>query len=126
MLNEKSDVYSFGIVLMEIMTCRPVIGKNPERIHITDFINNILSGGDIYRVIDRRLAGNFNKNSAWKMMELTRACVAQESTARPTMSKVVMELEQCLGEIRTPGSEFDSSIEMSSVNLSGTFGPRVR
>ncbi|KAK4754033.1 hypothetical protein SAY87_002137 [Trapa incisa] len=125
-LNEKSDVYSFGIVLMELITCRPVIGKDPERTHIIDLVHNMLCGGDIYRVVDPRLAGNFNSNSAWKMMELARSCVAQESNARPTMSRVVMELEQCLGEIRTPGTnEFDASVEMSSLNLSSTFGPHV-
>ncbi|KAK4754032.1 hypothetical protein SAY87_002136 [Trapa incisa] len=126
MLSEKSDVYSFGIVLLEIITCRPVISRGPENTHIIDFVNNMLSGGDISAIIDPGLAGNFNENSAWKIVELAKACVAQESTGRPSMSRVAMELEQCLAGTKTPWSELDSGIDMNSVNLTSAFGPRAR
>ncbi|KAK4764750.1 hypothetical protein SAY86_025840 [Trapa natans] len=77
-------------------------------------------------IIDPGLAGNFNENSAWKIVELAKACVAQESTGRPSMSRVAMELEQCLAGTKTPGSELDSGIDMNSVNLTSAFGPRAR
>ncbi|GLT72851.1 hypothetical protein SLA2020_447500 [Shorea laevis] len=37
-LTEKSDVYSFGIVLLEIITSRPVIARTNERTHISQWV----------------------------------------------------------------------------------------
>ncbi|PRQ37627.1 putative transferase, protein kinase RLK-Pelle-LRR-I-1 family [Rosa chinensis] len=54
-LNEKSDVYSFGIVLLEIITNRPVISRTVERIHISQWVASMLAQGDIYSIVDPRL-----------------------------------------------------------------------
>ncbi|KAK0594862.1 hypothetical protein LWI29_001324 [Acer saccharum] len=67
-LNEKSAVYSFGIVLLEIITSRPVL----------------------------KIEGDFETNSAWKAVELALACASHVSSKRPTMNDVVMELKDCL------------------------------
>ncbi|PRQ25097.1 putative transferase, protein kinase RLK-Pelle-LRR-I-1 family [Rosa chinensis] len=53
-LNEKSDVYSFGIVLLEIITNRPVISGTVERIHISQWVASMLAQGDIYNIVDPR------------------------------------------------------------------------
>ena len=94
-LNEKSDVYSFGIVLLEIITGRPAVSRTREGIAINDWVESIIPKGDIDAIMDPRLKGMFNVNSAWKMVEIAMACVTPESR-RPTMSKVVGELKQCL------------------------------
>ncbi|PRQ17248.1 putative transferase, protein kinase RLK-Pelle-LRR-I-1 family [Rosa chinensis] len=54
-LNDKSDVYSFGIVLLEIITNRPVISETVERIHISQWVASMLAQGDIYSIVDPRL-----------------------------------------------------------------------
>ncbi|PRQ32079.1 putative transferase, protein kinase RLK-Pelle-LRR-I-1 family [Rosa chinensis] len=54
-LNEKSDVYSFGIVLLEIITNRPVISGTIERIHISQWVASMLAQGDIYSIVDPRV-----------------------------------------------------------------------
>ncbi|KAL6144572.1 hypothetical protein ACLB2K_055264 [Fragaria x ananassa] len=96
-LNEKSDVYSFGIVLLEIITGRPVYTRtNGERTHITRWVELMLPRGDIYSIIDPMLERNFNVNSAWKAVETAMACVSAEPSKRPVMSTVVMELKECL------------------------------
>ncbi|KAK2654562.1 hypothetical protein Ddye_014418 [Dipteronia dyeriana] len=96
-LNEKSDVYSFGIVLLKIITSRPVvkIGED-ENVHITQWVIDMLGNGYITNIVDRSLEGNFETNSAWKTVELALACASHVSSKRPTMNDVVMELKDCL------------------------------
>ncbi|KAI5336908.1 hypothetical protein L3X38_016177 [Prunus dulcis] len=95
-LNEKSDVYSFGIVLLEIITSRPVFSKTHEKIYISEWVGFMLANGDIYSILDPRLGGNFNTNSVWKAVEIAMACVCKDSIERPIMSQVVVELKECL------------------------------
>ncbi|KAK0596807.1 hypothetical protein LWI29_019249 [Acer saccharum] len=97
-LKEKSDVYSFGIVLLEIITSRPVvkIGED-ENIHITRWvIDDKLGNGDITKIVYPILEGDFETNSAWKAVELALACASHVSSKRPAMNDVVMELKECL------------------------------
>ncbi|KAL6140787.1 hypothetical protein ACLB2K_059080 [Fragaria x ananassa] len=94
--NEKSDVYSFGIVLLEIITGRPAVSRTRERIAINEWVGSIIPKGDIDTIVDPRLKGIFNVSSAWKVVEIAMACVSPEANKRPTMSKVVGELKQCL------------------------------
>ncbi|KAL6134549.1 hypothetical protein ACLB2K_066780 [Fragaria x ananassa] len=94
--NEKSDVYSFGIVLLEIITGRPAVSRTRERIAINEWVGSIIPKGDIDTIVDPRLKGIFNVSSAWKVVEIAMECVSPEANKRPTMSKVVGELKQCL------------------------------
>lgn len=96
-LNEKSDVYSFGVVLLEIITCRSVISRlEEENTHIIQWVSSMVAKGDIRNIVDPSLEGKFNKNSAWKAVELALACGSHTSSERPTMTEVVMELKECL------------------------------
>ncbi|KAB1218467.1 hypothetical protein CJ030_MR3G026347 [Morella rubra] len=130
-LNEKSDVYSFGVVLLEIITCRPVIELSPERTHITQWASSMLATGDIKNMVDPRLRGNFNVNSAWKAIEIAMACVSQASTERPTMSQVAGELKECL-ETELAGARKGhegasvDSIDMINMNLATELNPLAR
>ncbi|XP_034696319.1 senescence-induced receptor-like serine/threonine-protein kinase isoform X2 [Vitis riparia] len=95
-LNKKSDVYSFGIVLLELITGQPAI-KNPGRIHIVGWVSPMIERGDIQSIVDPRLQGDFNTNSAWKAVEIALACVASTGMQRPDMSHVLADLKECLG-----------------------------
>lgn len=95
-LNEKSDVYGFGIVILELITGLPAIIKDTENIHIVTWVNSILAKGDIRKIVDPRLEGNFNINSAWKILETAMACVPLNSIQRLSMSDVLMDLKECL------------------------------
>uniref|UniRef100_A0A7N1A3L6 non-specific serine/threonine protein kinase n=2 Tax=Kalanchoe fedtschenkoi TaxID=63787 RepID=A0A7N1A3L6_KALFE len=96
-LHEKSDVFSFGVVLMEIMTSRAVLDHSHQKAHISQWVSYILeTEGDMRNVIDRRLRGEFDVNSAWKVAEIAMACVAPHSSDRPLMNEVVIELKECL------------------------------
>ncbi|KAF3524605.1 hypothetical protein F2Q69_00047385 [Brassica cretica] len=84
-LSEKSDIYSFGIVLLEIITNQPVIDKTRERTHINEWAVLMLTKGDIRNIIDPKLMGDYDTNSAWKTLELALGCVNPSSNRRPTM-----------------------------------------
>jgi hypothetical protein len=42
----------------------------------------MLEKGDIKSIVDPRLRGNFNINSAWKAVEIAMACVSPTSAKR--------------------------------------------
>ncbi|KAL0562314.1 hypothetical protein IC582_002766 [Cucumis melo] len=105
-LTEKSDVYSFGVALLEIITCRPVISRSEENVHISKWVNSMAAQGDINGIVDERLRGKYDANSVWKAVEVALNCVSGSSARRPTMNHVVAELKSCLAiELeRTPES----------------------
>jgi hypothetical protein len=91
----------------------------------------MLAQGDIKNIVDPRLRGIFNINSAWKACEIAMACVSPTSTKRPTMSQAVAELKECLETelARTKeGLEGEStnSIEMINMNLTTELSPLAR
>ena len=117
-MNEKSDVYSFGVVLLEIITGQTALIKNPEKVHVTQWVSSMLERGDVKNIMDPRLEGDLDINSVWKAIEVAMACVSPTSIERPTMTYVVIELEQCLAmELarRQEGFEIDSH-EISGMN----------
>ncbi|KAH9713966.1 protein kinase domain-containing protein [Citrus sinensis] len=131
-LTEKSDVYSFGVVLLEIITSKPVIERTHERTHITQWVSFMLAKGDIKNIVDRTLYGDFDINSVWKTVEIAMACVSPTSTKRPTMTQVVMELNEsrAIEIARTQaGKDNDESkvlVELIDVNLHSEFTPLAR
>ncbi|KAL0729377.1 hypothetical protein Bca4012_025470 [Brassica carinata] len=129
-LGEKSDVYSFGIVLLEMITNQPVIDRNRRNSHITQWVGSELNGGDIAKIMDPNLHGDYDSRSAWRALELAMSCADPTSAKRPTMSYVVIELKECLvseNSRRNMSRRMDS---LSSTEVSMTFDsgmvPRAR
>ncbi|CAF2081353.1 hypothetical protein BRARA_F00242 [Brassica rapa] len=92
-LTEASDIYSFGIVLLEMITNQPVVDVKRESPHIAMWFNLEVAKGDALEVVDSRLNGDFEPNSVRKTMEIARACAGRSV---PSMSQVVVELNECL------------------------------
>ncbi|CAM8949894.1 unnamed protein product [Rhodiola kirilowii] len=123
-VNEKSDVFSFGVVLLRIITGKStsVVEDTQSHIsgdsqsHISGWVKQMISvSGDLKSIVDQRLKGEYDINSAWMAIELAMSCVSPTSAQRPNMSRVVTDLKQCLelemghiGERRT--TEFSSII----------------
>ncbi|TXG46403.1 hypothetical protein EZV62_028099 [Acer yangbiense] len=98
------------------------------RTKIESYVND-LAEGDIKNVVDPRLQGDFDMNSAWRAVEVAMACVSQTSAKRPTMNQVVSNLNESLAiEIaRTKvGREAECSIKSMSLNMNYELPPLAR
>ncbi|KAF2301074.1 hypothetical protein GH714_019902 [Hevea brasiliensis] len=125
-LIERHDVYSFGLVLLAIITSQPVIAKNPEKTHIIKRVKSLLGKGDINNIVDSKLKGNFQVDSVWKTVELAMACVSSPPINRPTMTRVVTELNQCLAMEIARLNRSEGTIELVTVNLTSGLDPQAR
>ncbi|KAL1220939.1 putative LRR receptor-like serine/threonine-protein kinase [Cardamine amara subsp. amara] len=124
-LTEKSDVYSFGIVLLEIITNRPVIDQSREKPHIAEWVGVMLTKGDIKSIMDPSLNGDYDSGSVWKTVELAMSCLNPSSARRPTMSQVVIELNECLAYENSRGGASGDMDSKSSIEVSLTFGTEM-
>ncbi|XP_039157058.1 probable serine/threonine-protein kinase PIX13 [Eucalyptus grandis] len=95
-LSVKSDVYSFGIVLLEILTgvraCDP---RHPSGMAtlVEWAMPHLYSKKNLRTIMDSRLGGEYHAESALRIAQLASICLEQERKQRPSMSKVVEELE---------------------------------
>lgn len=62
----------------------------------TSFSCYKLNRGDINVIMDPNLCGLYDTSSAWRALELAMLCADLHSTNRPTMSRVIIELKECL------------------------------
>ncbi|KAK3140033.1 hypothetical protein QOZ80_5AG0394450 [Eleusine coracana subsp. coracana] len=121
-ISEKSDVYSFGVVLLELITGQPpaVTISDTESIHIPRWVREKLSVGEIESIADRRMGGEYDVNSVWKVAELALQCIERPSHERPTMTEVVLELKESLAPELLHSMGYYSSAPSSTVDLSAT------
>ena len=127
-LTEKSDVYSFGVVLLEIITSQRMIERSCENTHISQWVRIMFDKGDIQNIVDPRLQGNFNDNSAWKVIEVAMACVFSTSIERSPMSEVVIKLKECLTfELAQREGESNYLVEMvNNMKMTTKLNPSAR
>ncbi|XP_076885266.1 putative LRR receptor-like serine/threonine-protein kinase At1g05700 [Bidens hawaiensis] len=117
-LTEKSDVYSFGVVLLELITGKPAISTD---IYIVNWVKSMVEKGSVENIIDPRLHGDFDVNTAWKVVELAMSCVGTSSVERPTMNDVVMDLKNCLNGAKPNNLNHNMSLSLESIG-----GPNLR
>ncbi|CAH8382794.1 unnamed protein product [Eruca vesicaria subsp. sativa] len=95
-LTVKSDVYSFGVVLLELLT-----GMHPffEGTHILREVRMANESGTVQSWADNRM-GEISPDKVMKVAELALWCCEDRPEMRPSMSKVVKELESICQSVK--------------------------
>ncbi|KAL6328862.1 hypothetical protein AAG906_003879 [Vitis piasezkii] len=96
-LTAKSDVYSFGVVLLETLSGRRAVdkGRPLAEQNLVEWAKPYLATKSrIFRVMDKRLEGQYSLEGAHKAASLALRCLSTEPKFRPRMTEVVAALEQ--------------------------------
>ncbi|KAG8067942.1 hypothetical protein GUJ93_ZPchr0005g15525 [Zizania palustris] len=119
----KSDVYSFGVVLLELVTGKAAVVRDPEPVSIIQWVRQRLARGNIEGVVDARMHGDHDVNGVWKAADVALKCTAQASAQRPSMTDVVAQLRECLqleeGRRRVGGGAANNSFQSTGGSSSG-------
>ncbi|XP_056695851.1 leucine-rich repeat receptor protein kinase HPCA1 isoform X2 [Spinacia oleracea] len=94
LLTEKSDVYSFGVVMLELVTGRLPIMTNKEYI-VREVKVTMNDTGYIYNLVDPVIRYS-NLTGMVEFVELALKCVEYSGDKRPSMGKVVKEIESII------------------------------
>lgn len=114
----KSDVYSFGIVLLELVSSRPAVMEftnTTALVLLSKLVKDTLDEdrGDIRAIVDPKLHGDCDMNSAKVVVETALACIRRNPSKRPTMSVIAWILKECL----------ERSTEKLKLDLVSLLGP---
>ncbi|XP_019165194.1 PREDICTED: serine/threonine-protein kinase CDL1-like isoform X2 [Ipomoea nil] len=94
-VDEKIDVYSYGVVLLELITGKEAIERNPtsNQDSLVLWSRSLLSYGLCERLIDPELNEDYNVKEINTMMIVARLCLLHSSSRRPTMKRILQLFE---------------------------------
>ncbi|XP_073065203.1 putative receptor-like protein kinase At5g39000 isoform X1 [Primulina eburnea] len=118
-LTSKSDVYAFGVVLLEVLCRRPALDPRLEEDQrsLSTWARENISKGDIEKIISSNIKGEILPDSLKAFVRVAESCLDDEPKKRPSMAKVVLQLEFALDVQEKPKSLFftESTSERSEL-----------
>ncbi|PWA37972.1 Phloem protein 2-like protein [Artemisia annua] len=96
-LTKESDVYSFGVVLFEVMCGRLCAENSNGRLNVyVPFWRKSYEENKLYEIILQDLRQQMDPSSLKTFSDIASQCLRNAREERPTMSRVVEELEIAL------------------------------
>ncbi|KAF4381236.1 hypothetical protein G4B88_015502 [Cannabis sativa] len=98
-VSEKGDVYSFGVILLELLTGKPV-----ERtgVDLPKLVNAMIREEWTGEVFDREIAKAEAAHWAFILLNIALKCVSELPENRPTMEEVLEKIEDVMNEEQDP------------------------
>ncbi|KZV46854.1 receptor-like protein kinase FERONIA [Dorcoceras hygrometricum] len=114
----KSDIYAFGVVLLEVLCGRPAINPRvgEDQHSLAMWAQENISKGAVEKIISSDIKREILPRSLKEFVSVTKSCLDDEPTKRPTMAQVVLQLEFVLDLQKKPNSLL--SKETSTANHS--------
>ncbi|XP_061347363.1 cold-responsive protein kinase 1-like isoform X2 [Gastrolobium bilobum] len=90
-VTRKSDIYSFGVLLLEIVSGRPNTNRRlpVEEQYLLTRAWDLYERGNLERLVDPFLDGDFNVEEAVKFCKISLLCTQDSPQLRPSMSTVL-------------------------------------
>ncbi|CAI9098478.1 OLC1v1035130C2 [Oldenlandia corymbosa var. corymbosa] len=96
-VDEKTDVFAFGVFLLELISGKKPVDGTHQSLH--SWAKPILSRGEIEKVVDPRLEGEYDAKQLHRLAFAASLCIRGSAIWRPTMSEVLeVMLEEEINE----------------------------
>jgi hypothetical protein len=105
-----------------------IVRTSGENIHILEWVMAIIKGGNIQNVVDSKLEGEFNIDSARKVVEIAMSCISPIVAERPDISQIFAELKESLSleMVQRDGERENNVIEWNSSQFQSITAPFPR
>jgi len=115
-ISEKSDVYSFGMVLLEIIGGRKNYDpdQSSEKSHFPSYAFKMMEQGKLEELLDSSLKYRPYDESVQNAIKVALWCIQEDTSIRPSMTKVVQMLEGLCPVPHPPMTSFSGSRLFSS------------
>ncbi|KAJ3684060.1 hypothetical protein LUZ61_013224 [Rhynchospora tenuis] len=110
-LTDKSDVYSFGVVLLELLTRKPAIDFDApeEERSLSSCFLSAMKEDRMKELLDDDIKREDDMELITEIAELAKECLNMKGDERPTMKKIVEELDRIRNLKQHPwGQEYHS------------------
>ncbi|KAJ8755598.1 hypothetical protein K2173_022193 [Erythroxylum novogranatense] len=99
-LSTKNDVFSYGVILLELISCRKVIEVSKVPASLVDWALLLIQKQRPMDVCDPRIAlPQFMESTIRHLLYVAARCVSIKEETRPSISDVVMGLDNCMSQL---------------------------
>ncbi|XP_024515338.1 G-type lectin S-receptor-like serine/threonine-protein kinase SD2-5 isoform X1 [Selaginella moellendorffii] len=118
-LTTKTDVYGFGMILLEIIGGRRILdlSQKSEQWNFVDWVSKQVKAGNYVGVADPRLS-SIDLEQLRRGIDVAVWCIQDDAKSRPSMAKVVEELEKVLVIEATPARKKRSYGQLQEIEAS--------